>query len=236
VPKKKAHQNALGGPGLGKKPTAQTIPQPQPTTHQPRLSGGPVPAWKLQQIEKERRDQERIAEEEKKRKEKMYQTSGVVEESVVTLGGLSPQYQNLESKSQTFNEGGAEIDSTSVAKEADYETQLKLEEERIMKKTINTAPMAAVTAKQTEPNRSTSQNFGKKIKVTWIERGTDRPIATHDWYCNQDRLPQKAIMHEWQIKNLVWADLEQPIELQPDGFSDVTFTGISQLKIYADPV
>jgi len=183
-------------------------------------------------MEKERRDAEKAAEEERKRREKLNNvTDGVSEESVVTLGGPI-QYENIEAPvEKQYQQGGGEIDTSSVAKETDYEAQMRMEEERLLHKTKNTAPFPP--PKQ-EPKRVEPVGYGKKVKVTLIDRNTEKPLQTHDWYCTENRLPLKAIMHEWKITNVVWADVGQPIGVHPDGYSDMTFEGISHLKIFAD--
>jgi len=157
-----------------------------------------------------------------------------VEESVVTLGGPI-NYQNIiEAPSeQTHHQGGGEIDTSSVAKEADYEAQMRMEEERLLNKTKNTAPFPPPNTKP-EPKRVEPTGYGKKVKVTWIERNTERPLQSNSWYCTDNRLPLKAIMHEWKISHVVWADVEQPIGVLPDGYSDTTFEGIAHIKIFAD--
>jgi len=110
---------------------------------------------------------------------------------------------------------------------------MRMEEERLLHKTKNTAPFPPTNVKQQEPKRVEQVGYGKKVKVTWIDRN-EKPLQTNSWYCNDNRLPLKAILHEWKITNPVWADVEQPIGVLPDGFSDMTFEGISHIKIFAD--
>jgi len=249
VAKKNAQKNAFGGRRSAVKATPAPI-QPAPQATKPAVQatmggggggGGQIPAWKQQQLDKERRDQEKSAEEERKRREKLNQINdGVIEESVVTLGGPT-HYHDINGGAVAAattgggGRGGGEIDSTSVAKETDYEMQMKMEEDRLLNKVKNTAPKQK-TAEVQQKRVEHAAGFGKKVKVTWIDRNTEKPIQSFDWYCSQDRLPLKAIMHEWKIRNVLWADVEQPIGLTPDGFSDMTFEGISHLKIFADRI
>jgi len=227
--------------------TLQPVNPPAPAAAQPRRvshnagqqstqgSSGQMPAWKLQQLEKERRDLEKVADEERRKREKLAGGSdGVVEESVVSLGGPI-HYQNIgpdeEKSPHNAKKGGGEVDHSSVAKDVDLEEQLRIEEERIMHKVKNTGPVNLPPAQPQKP----VTGVGKKLKVTWVDRYTNKPLAVNDWYCNLDtRLPIKAIKHHWNIRNVIWADTDEAINELPDGFSDMTFEGIPNLKIFGD--
>jgi len=246
--KKNAQKNAFGmnKPPASSEPSRKPAPAPSypPTsnsggnTRSPgNTSGVSMPGWKAQQLEKERRETERAVEEERKRRERVaYEVGGVVEESVVTLGGPIT-YQNVQpiQQPQAVQPAGrnhAEVDSTSVAKDyVDRDEQLRFEEERLLAKTKNSGPTnLAPPLKQPAPVA-----MGKMIKVTWVDRYTNKQISSHGWQCNMEtRLPIRAIKYQWNIRNVIWAEMEEPINELPDGFSNLSFEGIPNLKIWAD--
>jgi len=157
-------------------------------------------------------------------------SGGVVEESVVTLGG-PVSYKNVSPVPQTSSQHKAEVDSSSVAKEIDIEEQLRIEEQRVLSKTKNAVASNVTPAAPPKP----VVGQGQKVKVTWVDRYTNKTITTHDWYCNSNgHLPIKAMKYQWNMRNVIWADMEEPIKEMSDGFSDITFIGISNLKIFAD--
>jgi hypothetical protein len=46
----------------------------------------------------------------------------------------------------------------------------------------------------------------------------------------KDRIPLKAIREKWGCKNLVWVDVEEPLEEDSMGYSAMAFKGMDKIK------
>eukprot|EP01125_Pyxidicula_operculata_P022839 TRINITY_DN9611_c0_g1_i1.p1 TRINITY_DN9611_c0_g1~~TRINITY_DN9611_c0_g1_i1.p1 ORF type:complete len:178 (-),score=60.11 TRINITY_DN9611_c0_g1_i1:106-639(-) len=152
-----AKVKAKAGFGVRKISTGATAaPEPvrRPSTGaQPRRdSNGPLPAWKQKLLEAEQREKERIAEEERIKKEKLHTLQHVTDDKSTpySTGALHHETttSDVEAQSETHYDVSSpgRVVSESIAKKMDeeeMEEMLRREEERMMRKTKGFVPPKA---------------------------------------------------------------------------------------------
>merc|ERR1711974_4476 len=72
----------------------------------------------------------------------------------------------------------------------------------------------------------------ERIEVILVNSKNTSTVLQRELFpLDHGRIPIKHICSKWQIKNPMWADMDEPIGTMDDGFSDTTFAGMISLRI-----
>jgi len=59
-------------------------------------------------------------------------------------------------------------------------------------------------------------------------------LESAEFETKSNKLPVKQIEQRFNVRNLIWADVDAPIAAGPDGFSTMAFSAINQLDVRGD--
>merc|ERR1712032_573106 len=108
-------------------------------------------------------------------------------------------------------------------------------EARINKKAAEAPKKSAVpslTQSQQDHLRRIELASTDRIEVILVNSKNTSTVLQRELFpLDHGRIPIKHICSKWQIKNPMWADMDEPIGTMDDGFSDTTFAGMISLRI-----
>eukprot|EP01128_Nolandella_sp_AFSM9_P008986 TRINITY_DN5627_c0_g1_i1.p1 TRINITY_DN5627_c0_g1~~TRINITY_DN5627_c0_g1_i1.p1 ORF type:complete len:292 (+),score=90.62 TRINITY_DN5627_c0_g1_i1:91-966(+) len=222
---------------------------------------GKIPAWKLKQIEEEEKAKKAAEEEEKRKQQYVHQLESAIQSGHSPVD-QSHDAQGFHDHDHTFTTDVHEssfhipvsetseklhedepVSGKDVFEDRDEEEEMRLEEERLMRRT----GMTPRGGDSVHHHRSASSLTGnplndshlaiggqQKIDVAWV--GHDGVVkAEGAFMCVDSRLPILAVENGLKVKNLVWKETGKAITNKGNGYSNLTFQGRNFVEVFGDP-
>jgi len=221
-------------------------PAPQP---------GAVPEWKRKQMEAEAENAKRREEEERIRREKLAQLGSSIDETPLAvqlgntdhqdrreeehlsrrLGGFTLQEETttLPGPGVTYSSNSIERTSSSHFDPVDAEAAERAEEERLMRKTLNTGVGGVQPVNQPPPAKNLDRATSvQKCEVMWVDARSGNVVKQQGFPTLKGKLPIASIKRLWGVKSIVWADRDMELAAGSDGYSDQTFSNIGIVRVW----
>jgi len=236
-------------------PTYSTAPvQQAPVVKAKTPTSGGMPEWKRKQMEAEADAARRREEEERYKREKVAQAmKGGVDESPTVFLAPSEQRDKREEGHLLRRLGDlppeAEVSSTDLAMpaskpspqksgssifDADDEEVLRAEEQRLVRKTANTAiGGGAAPAVQSMSNpQLTRATSVQRCEVQWVDSRTGAVNKQQGFPTLKGRLPLATIKRLWGVRSIRWADRDLELVAATDGYSELVFANVSVVRVW----
>lgn len=125
------------------------------------------------------------------------------------------------------------VELTQEEKDDRLLAENKALEARIASKTPSkSSPVPQLSQEQVDHYRRIELASTERIEVILVNSKNTSTVLQRELYpLDHGRIPIRHICNKWQIRNPMWADMDEPIGEMPDGFSDTTFAGMTCLRI-----